>query len=178
MVRSPGRPGGPRPSGRSFFPLMNSLPPFPHIDPISQIHSKNHDGGSPDGCLAAKNVAVPTEMFVPRVIPRVIQADDSSGSRIDTGEVWAFEAVAVPTRQGEVLRDRFSPVSGRNDVINLERGKVEALRGLTEFASETSSVPDELTQARIHQRLPVRLFSANNFLAWARRMERKLPTRP
>jgi hypothetical protein len=64
---------------------------------------------------------IPNEMFCPPVASRMKEANDFSAIRIDPSHVRSFEAVAVDTSEGQILKFPFAPMLPCNDVIYLER---------------------------------------------------------
>lgn len=76
-------------------------------------------------CQSDEVWAIPCEVIGPRIAPRMEQANDLAGVRIYSRNVWPFEAIAVNTGQGEIVRNRLTAVLPCNHVIDLERRRVK-----------------------------------------------------
>jgi hypothetical protein len=78
------------------------------------------DCGPTNRGSANEDGTLPAEMVPPFVSPGVKQSHEVAGVWIDTGDVWALEAIIIGTRQSEIAGYCFAAVLVGNDVVDLE----------------------------------------------------------
>jgi hypothetical protein len=62
----------------------------------------------------------PDEMFVPLIAPRIEEFRNASRFWINTGDISAFEKIAIDARQGEVGQVVSAAMAPRNDMFDVE----------------------------------------------------------
>ena len=97
------------------------LQSLPQPEYIRIVHIKHTGRNSSDGAQRQNRCAAPPEMVVPYIRSRVKQSRQFSRLRVDPRNIRALEAIAVNTREGQIVQIiRASMLSG-NDVIGLKR---------------------------------------------------------
>jgi len=117
----PGAPGLSYPLSESAF-LLECLP---HRDNFGVVNEKHSDRRAADLTQSIQLGPVPDKVFRPRIAPRIEQTNDGPAIRIDSGDVRTLEAVAMYAGEGEILKSGCAPVLPGDDVVNLERCRVE-----------------------------------------------------
>jgi hypothetical protein len=92
------------------------------------IERENHDGGTPNSCLANNLRADPREVVAPCVNARVKETRQFSGQRINPSDVRALMTVAMVTGECKVLRRGPAAVLTCDDVIEWKAEPIETLR--------------------------------------------------
>jgi hypothetical protein len=84
---------------------------------------------------------------MPKLLAGVEKKNPPSRRRIDSGQIIAFEQIAVVTGPGEVVLRRESSVLFGDDMVWLKRRAVQTLGHPAIFASVVRSLSDECSQA-------------------------------
>ncbi len=99
------------------------------------VRVKDLDRGPSEGSESNENSRPPGKMLSPLVAPRMIEANDFLGHRIDSGDVRAFMHVAMDTAEGQV-RERVAPaVLTGDDMVDLVSQPGSGLGELTVLAA-------------------------------------------
>ncbi len=120
----------------------------------------------------------PPKVLSPKITAGMIKASDFACSIVDSGNVRAFVPVTPRTRERQVVELRLSPVLLGDDVIDVERPRVELLREPTILADTFCSQPHpsiKIPGYRHVQGAWPALVSARRALDW--RMPSSVPTR-
>ena len=92
-------------------------------------------------------------MFLPALQTRIEKRHDFVGVGVNAGEVGAFMAITVRTRQGEIrcIVDA-AMLTGANMLDVKPKERRCRLRQSTILAAVLRPTPDEITQRRVHYR--------------------------
>ena len=92
---------------------------------------------------------IPSEVFRPVVSAWMEQTNNLAGVWIDPCDVGPLETIAMDASKREILVIRCAAMLTGDDVIDLERGRVELGRQLAVFASGIGSLPSPADELRI-----------------------------
>lgn len=81
-------------------------------------------------------------MFRPDIAPRMKEANDFAAMRVNAGNVWTLEAVAMDASQGEVINIGGSAMLASDDVIDLEGRRVKPCWQLAILTLRSCSLPN------------------------------------
>ena len=71
--------------------------------PAGFVDPEDNNRGTPFRTFAGKgSIGIDLEMVIPRLPTWVIQLSRVAGGRIERGDIWPFEAVALQARQTEI----------------------------------------------------------------------------
>jgi hypothetical protein len=89
-------------------------------------------------------------MIFPHVRPWVEQTNELAGSRINAGNVWPLETIAMKAGKSKVPPDCCTSMLPRNDMVNLERKAVLWMGNSTILASTLRGCPHLLKELPVH----------------------------
>lgn len=84
------------------------------------IHFEKLHGRARDNCYTNDLSITQSEVFFPIIQPRMKQAREFAGLRVDAGKVRAFVEIAVMTGERQILGRVFAFVLPRNDVFDVK----------------------------------------------------------
>src|SRR5262249_60551392 len=111
---------------RREAPLGDQLPA--QLDGVGMIDRQHADRHAADRRQADQLRATPAEVLRPPVAPGIIQSDNFTCYFVETRKIWTLVPVASGTGQGQVAESRLPPVLLGEDVVDVERPRVERQR--------------------------------------------------
>jgi len=117
--------------------------------PVS-VHVQDIRGRPADRSQAANNAAFDGEMLVPGVRSWIEQPSELGTRRVQSGEVWAFVEVAVPTGECQVVRLIAATVGPSHNVFDLETVRVVPLGKPAILAPLSCTVPNGKDRLVVH----------------------------
>ncbi len=139
-----------------------------HVDP------KRPNGGAAALRLAFKDGAIPSEVALPVLAPRIEEADNLADLGINAGEICTLVKVAWNTGVRSIIRTIRTVMDLGDDVIKLKRQVVMLLGHLAIFAAMVRASANQICGCSIHVNQEVVFFSLPRILAF--RMDRRCPT--
>jgi hypothetical protein len=121
-------------------------------DTMGPVDSEHGDGCTANIGAADQERAIPTKMAAPLVAARMEEPCALASLRINAREVRAFVMVVGETGEGEIARDGLAAVLFGDDMIDLEREFIIALRHAAVFTASMSTCPNELGKRPFHGR--------------------------
>jgi len=106
----------------------------PYRNGLGVIDREHSDRDKTDCGQSDQPRTAPSEMVRPMITARIIESDNLACTRIESTNVRPLVAIASRTREGEVVELGLPTVLFRDDVINVERPRVERLAELAIFA--------------------------------------------
>ena len=97
---------------------------------------------------ACKHGPYPLEVSIPLVRSRMEEPNKLARTRINSGYVRTFVAIAVQAGEGEILKDSEPSMLACNDVIDVKGQKIDGSRKvaiLTAVLGTTPDLPDNIT---------------------------------
>ena len=119
------------------------------------------NGGSP--CLRAtgKHGPDPHEVAIPRLAPRIEQADEVLRQWVSTAQIWTLMKVTSVTAPSAIVRIVRTTVLSGNDVFNAKGGSGSSEIGeMTVLALTAGPFADKLAKGQCHWPSDVRLRTA------------------
>ncbi len=115
---------------------------LPHRDNFWVVDEQYCDRHAANLSQSVQLGPVPDKVLHPRITPGIEQPNDGPAIRINPSDVRTLEAVAMYTGEGKILKSGCAPMLPRDDVINLERRRVECRGQLAILTATERALPD------------------------------------
>ena len=114
------------------------------------IEAQQEDGGAANGRQRLNARTIPSKMIVPAVGARVEEVSSFAGLRIDGGEVWTLEPIALMAGVGKVLKGRRAAMLNRDNMVRFVWEERHSVGHPTVFAPPARTIMHVSAQGLAH----------------------------
>lgn len=121
----------------------------PHSNDLWVVNHQDRDRYPSNQRSRLQLRPVPYEVLRPVVASGMEKAHNLSRVRIKSSYVWPLEAIAMDTGQGEIFKFSLATMLSCNDVIYLERCRMNGRRQLAVFTAVPGALPNPADEISI-----------------------------
>ena len=121
------------------------------LDSLGSVHGQDVNRRAADCGDPLQYGVSPHEMLFPRILSRVKEPREQSRLGVEARDIRPLVEIVIQTGLRQILGDGRAVMLLGNDVVDLERQRVERLGETTVFAGVRRTIPNVTFQGVIHR---------------------------